>query len=101
MEYGRGVRSSGVVALGTGATKSVVIEVFRFNSTGVGVGGNIGEGRSKGRFGAMYEGWLALESNVKVLEHCLVSRAPGLRLQYVVKRGSKTVACGDRGRWNL
>ena len=99
MEYGRGVRSSGVVALGTGATKSVVIEVFGFNVTGV--GGNIGDCRPKGRFEAMYEGWLALESNVKVLEHCLVSRAPGLRLQYVVKRGSKTVACGDRGRWNL
>ena len=101
MEYGRGVRSSGVVALGTGATKSVVIEVFGFNVTGVGVGGNIGEGRSKGRFGAMYEGCLVPNLNAKVLGHCVVSRAPELKSQYVVKRGNKTVACGGRGRWNL
>ena len=39
--------------------------------------------------------------NAKVLGHCVVSKAPELRLQYVVKRGNKTVACRDRGRWNL
>ena len=47
------------------------------------------------------ERFVALDLNVKVLEHCVVSRAPELRLQYVVKRGSKTVVCRDRGRWNL